>query len=240
MLSEKPGSRRWETLESSLFASLPALVLFPRCSSCPFAILVTKTCFSSASNLRRVDYFSLREKDLLLILKIITRQCREGELCIRWLPAVRCMWATVFHSGKVMAETGLFSEHCTQFKPLYSGVLCCFSKIEARWRLFKLLPQCRKRVLVSPVFRYLESLWFGWYFTMHIRRWEVAALYQIPLRFCPEAPEKYKILIKRLHLYFVYVISAIILKTEANGFSFIGLCVMVARTCSAQDLKNSG
>lgn len=163
MLSEKPGSERWETLESSLFACLLTLVLFPRCSSCSFAILVTKTCFSSASNLQWVDYFSLREKDLPLILKIITLQCREGEFCIRWLPAVRCIWATAFHSGKVMAETGLLSEHCTRFKVFYSGDLCCFPKIEARWHLFNLLPQCRQSVLFSPVFRYLiESPFVVW------------------------------------------------------------------------------
>lgn len=75
----------------------------------PLLFWSSKYAFSSASNFQRDDYFSLRDKDLPLILKIITLQCREGELCIRWLPAVRCMWTTAFHSEKVIAETGLFS-----------------------------------------------------------------------------------------------------------------------------------
>lgn len=50
----------------------------PCCPSCSSAILVTKTGFSSASNLQQVNYFSFTKNDLPLISKIITLQWREG------------------------------------------------------------------------------------------------------------------------------------------------------------------
>lgn len=40
----------------SICISLSTLVLFPRCSSCSSAISVTKTCFSSASNLQSIIF----------------------------------------------------------------------------------------------------------------------------------------------------------------------------------------
>lgn len=103
-----------------------------------------KHVFCLHPNLQYADYFSLFEKDLLFILEIITLQLRERGLCIRWLPAVRCIRGITFHSEKVIPETG---QNSIVFNLSYSGVLCCFLKIKARCDFFKLLPEC----LVSQV-----------------------------------------------------------------------------------------
>lgn len=76
----------------------------------PLLFRSPKHAFRLHPNLPSADYFSFTEKDLPFILEIITLQWRPGELCIWQLPAVRCMRGITFHYGKVIPETGLYSE----------------------------------------------------------------------------------------------------------------------------------
>lgn len=112
--------------------------LFPDVALPPLLFWSPKHAFRLHPNLQPADYYSFGEKDLPFISEIITLQWRAGELCIWQLPAGRCMWGITAHSGKVIPETGLYSElQCMQLKLLYSGVLCYFLYIKARHSLWR-------------------------------------------------------------------------------------------------------
>lgn len=164
VLCKKSGKEHWETVQSSLFAFLQySFFLSQMFPFLPFYFGHQNMLFCLHPNLQPADYFSLGEKELPFITEIITLRWREGELCIWRLPAARCMWGITFHFGKVISEPGL----CSALKSfelglLYSRLLCLFSYIKARYRLWEQDNQFLSSAFSQKCCFEKESPYFFW------------------------------------------------------------------------------